>query len=83
MVSTSLPSSAPYAAAQADLGSLNGTILNARVISREGRQRSDPHTLADQDVLQLGTNTQIRVHCHPSPHRSQPTTGVPAALRPA
>lgn len=45
----------------ADLGSLNGTILNDAVISAEGRVRGGDHTLRHGDTLVLASGTVIRV----------------------
>ncbi len=44
-----------------DVGSLNGTRLNDRPISRPNRQPGTPTGLADGDELLLGTQTRIKI----------------------
>mmetsp|Transcript_25266 Transcript_25266/g.54917 ORF Transcript_25266/g.54917 Transcript_25266/m.54917 type:complete len:682 (+) Transcript_25266:178-2223(+) len=49
-----------------DIGSLNGTTLNGMVISTYDRKPGQPHVLSDQDVLDFGGSTRIKVECSPS-----------------
>ena len=56
----------PPVSLQTDLGSLNGTLLNNRVVSKEYRKCGEAFPLLDQDTLELGSTTTVRVACRPS-----------------
>lgn len=45
----------------ADVGSLNGSLLNGYSISKSYRQPGEPYRLRNGDVLQLGSTTHIGV----------------------
>lgn len=49
----------------ADLGSLNGTLLNGEPISVSGRKRGRDYRLSTDDILQLGSFTKIKVSTFP------------------
>lgn len=67
-----------------DAGSLNGTILNGMVVSKDNRQLGDKVPLADEDQVEFGSITRARVRCQPSfTDRKLHTTGtkhLPATL---
>lgn len=46
-----------------DTGSLNGTILNGKVVSKDNRQPGEQHNLSDHDVLEFGSVTKVTVRC--------------------
>ncbi len=50
-----------------DLGSLNGTSLNGRIISTSNRRPGRPWRLNDGDELLLGANSIVRVEYLPRP----------------
>jgi hypothetical protein len=52
---------------QHDAGSLNGTSLKGVAISTYNRQPGSVHALADGDIVEVGSVTQIRVSCEPTP----------------
>jgi pSer/pThr/pTyr-binding forkhead associated (FHA) protein len=45
----------------ADLGSLNGTLLNGFRISCNHRRRSKEHRLSSDDIVQFGSSTRVKV----------------------
>lgn len=45
----------------ADVGSLNGSLLNGYSISKADKQPGEPYRLRNGDVLQLGSSTHIAV----------------------
>lgn len=49
----------------ADLGSLNGTLLNGEPISVAGRKRGRDYRLSSDDILQLGSYTKLKVSTFP------------------
>lgn len=50
-----------------DMGSLNGTMLNDRIISTSNRREGRAVRLSSDDILQLGSRTKVKVTC--TPHR--------------
>lgn len=48
-----------------DVGSLNGTMLNDRIISTSNRRPSRALRLSSDDILQLGSRTKLKVTCLP------------------
>lgn len=70
----------------ADLGSLNGTLLNGEPIS-QARKRGRDFRLSSDDILQLGTYTKIKVSTFPREmldtsdrHGSLPVGSLPKTL---
>ena len=49
------------------MGSLNGTMLNDRIISTSNRREGRAVRLSSDDILQLGSRTKVKVTC--TPHR--------------
>ncbi|KFM23932.1 Protein phosphatase 2C 70 [Auxenochlorella protothecoides] len=71
----------------ADLGSLNGTLLNGEPISVGARQRGPDYRLSSDDILQLGSYTKIKVSTFPrdllnpkDTHGSLPVGSLPKSL---
>lgn len=48
-----------------DLGSLNGTMLNDRIISTSNRKPGRALRLSSDDILQLGSRTKFKITCVP------------------
>ena len=48
-----------------DLGSLNGSMLNDRIISTSNRREGRAVRLSSDDILQLGSRTKLKVTCLP------------------
>ncbi|KAK9810559.1 hypothetical protein WJX73_000740 [Symbiochloris irregularis] len=48
-----------------DMGSLNGTMLNDRIISTSNRRPGRALRLSSDDIIQLGTRTKLKVTCTP------------------
>ena len=48
-----------------DAGSLNGTMLNGRIISTSNRREGRAVRLSSDDILQLGSRTTLKVTCVP------------------
>ena len=48
-----------------DLGSLNGTMLNDRIISTSNHKLGRALRLSSDDILQLGSRTKLKVTCMP------------------
>ncbi|GAB4823105.1 hypothetical protein N2152v2_010151 [Parachlorella kessleri] len=70
----------------ADLGSLNGTLLNGEPIS-QARKRGRDYRLSSDDILQLGTYTKVKVSTFPREmldpsdrHGSLPIGSLPKSL---
>ncbi len=49
------------------MGSLNGSVLNGMIISTSDRRPGEQHVLADQDVLEVGGVSKIRITCGSPP----------------
>lgn len=68
-----------------DLGSLNGTSLNGRIISTSNRRPGRPWRLNDGDELLLGAHSVVRVEYLPRPvvqaRHLQPRTHNPGRAR--
>ena len=47
------------------MGSLNGTMLNDRIISTSNRREGRAVRLSSDDILQLGSRTKLKVTCTP------------------
>lgn len=50
-----------------DTGSLNGTMLNGRIISTSNRSKGRPQHLSSDDILELGSFSKLKVTSPPSP----------------
>jgi pSer/pThr/pTyr-binding forkhead associated (FHA) protein len=67
----------PLPILQMDPGSLNGTTLNGVIISASNRQPGEEHVLSDQDVLELGGSTKVKVCCRSQqPHWPKQRAGT-------
>lgn len=73
----------------ADLGSLNGTLLNGEPISVAGRKRGSDYRLSSDDILQVGGVGEVRAgvgllvrraHAGHTQGRRPPSNHVPATI---